>query len=290
MSRLTHTCLGSVAAAMTTLGAMAAPQPAYAQDGPNTGKVSLSLGADIASQYYFRGILQEDSGLIFQPYVDVGFNVFEGEGTISSVDIYGGGWSSVHSESTLPSSFGGTTGNIFETDYYFGVAATFFEKFTADLSWIAFTFPDNTGGTIQEIDLKVGFDDSEYLGKWALNPYFLLAFEVEGSHNTYGEVGVEPSFTVYESEDYPVTLSVPVSLGFSIDDYYTDATGDEEEFGYASVGVSLSTPLPFIPDDFGSWELSGGLSVLFLNDNIPGFDDNGEDLQPVGTIGVSMTY
>ena len=42
----------------------------------NQGRLSFSLGADITSEYFFRGYLQEDQGLIFQPWAG---RVAEGE-------------------------------------------------------------------------------------------------------------------------------------------------------------------------------------------------------------------
>ena len=76
------------------------PVPLMAgDDGPNTGKVSLSGGVDFVTAYYFRGIAQETHGFIAQPYVDIGLNILEpDEGWLNSLDLGVGTWNSLHSE------------------------------------------------------------------------------------------------------------------------------------------------------------------------------------------------
>jgi hypothetical protein len=49
--------------------------PARAES-PNKGLVSLSVGSDFTTAYFFRGILQERDGFIWQPYGELGFNLF----------------------------------------------------------------------------------------------------------------------------------------------------------------------------------------------------------------------
>ena len=43
---------------------------------PNTGNVSFATGLDFSHAYFFRGIVQERSGLIAQPYIDMGLSGF----------------------------------------------------------------------------------------------------------------------------------------------------------------------------------------------------------------------
>ena len=45
----------------------------------------------------FRGIFQEDSGVIIPPYVDVGVSLYSGDGALKSVSVNGGWWNSLHS-------------------------------------------------------------------------------------------------------------------------------------------------------------------------------------------------
>ena len=50
--------------------------PASEDKAPNTGRVSLGLGADWASAYYFRGIANvQNGGSNVQPYAEIGFKL-----------------------------------------------------------------------------------------------------------------------------------------------------------------------------------------------------------------------
>ena len=65
------------------------PQPAADERAP-AKRVTLTAGVDFASAYMFRGIFQEDSGLIVPPYVDVGVSLYNGDGALKSVTVNGG--------------------------------------------------------------------------------------------------------------------------------------------------------------------------------------------------------
>ena len=57
---------GSTAAPTTAAASQPAPDP------PAPKPVTLTVGMDFPSAYMFRGLFQEDSGFIGQPFVDVG--------------------------------------------------------------------------------------------------------------------------------------------------------------------------------------------------------------------------
>jgi hypothetical protein len=286
-------------AGLATAGLTLAATPGFAQEdadmSPNQGAISFSVGADVVTTYVFRGYEQEDSGLIFQPYIELGVNVFETEDM--SLDFYAGNWNSWHSEET--GSDGDGPAWWYEADLYAGLSLSAFEYWTFDLAYIGYFYPGGSSDDIHELDFTVAFDDSwlweEYAGfEFALNPYFLAAFEFDnrnGDDNSYGEFGLEPALTVIESEDYPVSISVPMAIGFSIDDYYADVdTGDEETFGFFSIGLAASTDLPFIPAAYGTWSASAGYTFFVLNDNAGLQDVDGGDTNHVGMLGVSMSY
>jgi hypothetical protein len=67
----------------------------------------------------------------------------------------------------------------------------------------------------------------------------------------YLELGVAPGFPIVDSETMPMTLTFPVKLGLSLDDYYEISESNEDTFGYATTGAKLSFPLTFIPEDYG---------------------------------------
>jgi len=276
---------------MGALAAVLAAGPATAA--VNSGKVSFSLGTDATTAYFFRGILQERDGLIMQPYGEVSFSLYENEGApISSVSLTGGLWASAHSALT------GATGGpraLYELDVYGGANVGLFDKLDLGVSYVLYSAPNGAFSNVQEVDFSLGLDDSEWLGPLALNPHALIAIETDGGafgpdRGTYAELGIEPAFEMIPWERYPVTLSLPMVAGFSIDDYYENSRGGSDQgWGYARFGTILSVPLAFIPEDYGSWSATGGAHIYTFNTNTQ-TANKGQDPWVVGTWGVSMTY
>ncbi|MEM7681694.1 MAG: TorF family putative porin [Planctomycetota bacterium] len=279
------------------LAAVAVPAlPALAQEGPNTGSLSFSGSATVTTDYFFRGILQEDQGLIIQPEGTVTADLIESDDY--SLSGYFSIWNSLHEEGTGSA---GANDQVFETDFIAGLSASAFEDWTFDVYYVWYTFPNNAFATVEEINFMVSFDDSEVWGDsvyegFALAPYVNIAFEVENTafgtdEGIYVELGVAPEYVVVEDGDYPVTLSVPVVVGLSLDDYYdTGAAGsDDDEFGFLSVGVGASVPLPFIPSSYGSWTGYANIDLLILGDNLEAAN-NGDDFEVIGSGGVALDY
>lgn len=263
----------------------------------NNGNVAVEAGADITTAYYFRGIIQEDQGFIFQPWIDLSFTVFSAEdGPVTGVVVGGGVWSSLHSEQTGDTGDGNA--NFYETDVYFYVAADFLDVLSGGVTYTVYTAPNGAFATVQELAIDLGFDDSslwEGLGidGFGLAPYVVVAFELENTafgadEGTYFEIGFGPEVTILENEKYPVTLAVPFTFGFG-SDYYETATEDEG-FGYFSVGAVASVPLSFIPAEFGEWGASAGITLLVLGDSTSDANTDGDDTEIIGTFGFGMAY
>jgi hypothetical protein len=280
--------------------ALLAPAAVQAEEaaGPNTGNISLSAGIDFTSQYIFRGIPQQNAGLIAQPYANIGFKVYEGEGAVNNVTINTGVWSSFQEENRP---------NHYETDFTLGVSATLFEKWTASATYIWYTYQSLVD--VQELDIKLAYNDA---GLWpeiggqqvSLQPYVLIAFETQnqadlGGTNDYGtylELGISPSYVVEVSKEYPLTLSLPVTLGLSLSDYYqTSPTTGDDTFGFFSVGLKGAIPLAFIPSSYGAWTFTAGVTCIWLGDdaaligNINGVSGTG-DFDVVVTLGIGFVY
>jgi len=225
---------------------------------------------------------------------------FESEtGPINSVSAYGGAWNSVHGEE----SFADTTGSVdvwYEADLYGGVSMGVFDDWTLSLTHTSLTSPNDGFGTIHELAGTVEYDDSGLLGDLALSPYATIIGEYDGQadggtdEGIYLEIGGGPSFTVIESRDYPVTLSVPLTAGFSLGDYYETPGGDDDAFGYFDIGLDFSMPLAFMGERFGSWETYAGVHFITLGNNAASFGapaiTDGEDDFVYGTFGVSFSY
>ena len=99
-----------------------------------------------------------------------------------------------------------------------------------------------------ELNFKLAWDDSETLGRFALQPWVNFAMETHktsfGVNKGEGlQMGIEPTLFEVQIENYPITVTAPVELGLTIDDYYERAAnGHESTFGYLSYGLKASVP------------------------------------------------
>jgi hypothetical protein len=286
--------LGALTAATTAYAQAPAPA-APAEAKPNTGRLSLTAGVDWTTDYYFRGILQEDQDYIFQPYGEVTFKLLEGGPAFGNLGLTIGTWNSLHGGPT------GVEGNNtdpdlwYESDFYTRLGWTFLEDFTSAVIYTAYMSPNDRFGTVQEVAFSLAYNDSKLLGPFALNPSVLLAFEFKGQadagnhRGVYLQAGVTPGYTFNASGTYPVTLTLPLLVGLSLSEYYEFGTGDDNTFGFFQGGVGVAVPLAFIPASFGTWTLKGGLNVLHLGDNLKAINNN-DRTEVIGTIGVAFTY
>ena len=259
--------------------------------GPNTGKVSVSAGSDWTSAYFFRGILQEDQGLILQPWAELGLN-------LGRVDLSLGSWNSFHDEQTGAGE-DTTSDSWYEADFYLGLATPINEMLSLSVTYTSYTSPNDAFDTVNDLAFGLGYDDSGSEGL-ALNPSLTVIFETDGQadqngeptgtdEGVYVEIAIAPSFS--PSADGALSnlsVEVPVTLGLSAEDYFEDGDGDDDTFGYLDIGIEGSLPLA-VPADSGVWSLTAGVHFLYLGDNLEQIN-NDDDFEVIGTLGVSMEY
>ena len=285
--------LAALAAAAVAMPLQAQPTdpygntPATTYDAPraiNTGDFTFSAGAEVVSIYVFRGIETQDDGFIIQPWAEIGTSLGD-----SGFDLTLGTWSSLGSDG----SGGGANSPsfAFETDLYASLSYEL-DQFTLGATLTGFYSPGGFFGDVEEIALSAEYDDSAYFEEWAFSPYALLAFEFRdenGSEDIYLELGGSFGAPFIDAESLPVDISFPFVLGFSLDDYYQDAGGSNEFFGFLRIGTELSAPLDFIPAAYGSWTGTAALDLYFLNDDA-NLSDSGDDFLPVVRVGVALDY
>lgn len=273
--------------------------PALAQEEASTGVfgvegLSASVSLDVVSQYFFRGFELQDEGLIFQPGAELSMAVSDSEDV--DVSVYVGAWESIHSVPGAAAT--DSPASWFESDLYGGVVITT-GLFEFGIGYTGYFYPSDALSEIHELTFSVGFDDSEYLGDYALSPYIMYALEIEndnGPELDYLEIGGGMSFDLTEEFDLPVTLDVPLTLGLSADDYYTDATGNEEIFGFFSVGGIVTVPMSEIigtEDHIGGWDLYGGVTLYILNSDVALTDNtsgSSDTFQVVGSVGIGREW
>jgi hypothetical protein len=265
--------------------ATAAPARAQGSDLPNPGSLTLTGGFDFANAYFFRGIFQDDTGVVMWPYGELGFALHSGDGVLKSVSVNVGTWNSLH---TGDAGSNGPSGKLwYESDFYagarFGLGST-----TVGVTYTSYTSPNQMFGTVKELSFKVAVDDRSLLGAASVKPYALLAQELDGqadggaNEGTYLELGIGPGYSLSK-----MTVTVPVKVGLSLSDYYEGIAGDET-FGFVSVGGVVTLPLTSAPTRFGSWNIHGGVEFLMLGDrNEAVFGDSSH---VIGSVGIGLSY
>ncbi len=244
--------------------------------------ITGDLGVNFVSQYISRGVVLENQDVIAQPYADLYFKLYEGDGFLNKVSLNLGLWSSIHSKGTDHGAIGGgSTGtqSWYEFDYTVGLAMTFAKNWTLTPSFYAFLSPNDGFSDFYGLNLNLAYNDSELWGNgFALNPYVTVLFELQNKAGTgsgegvYYEVGVTPTKTFG-----PVTLSLPIKAGFGSNDFYgslNPATGsiDNEAFGYVSAGLNAAYPLKFIPECYGTWTVNANVTYYYLGDGTKDFN------------------
>jgi hypothetical protein len=260
-------------------------------------KISFAGGVDYNTHFISYGFdvwgVGDDFGedMTLNPWAEVAAD-------FGSFSVVVGTWMDINSNGASP-----IGGQFQEIDAYYGLSFDV-DKFSFGITYQDWVY----GGGVEKIlDLSVGYDDSElWGGDFALNPSF-VAHKRLGSTNiaaaTVGGdtgdengwvlvAGIEPGFTLIDSEDYPIDLSIPVSLGFFLEEGFhgTNAAGTaiaDDGFGYFSIGANLSMPLTFIPAEYGAWSAGAGLTYYYTDEDVI---PNPDDTFITGTIGISVSF
>ena len=252
--------------------------------------ISVQLNLDFTSAYFYRGIRQQDKGLIVQPAARLSARLVDN--AEFTLDGFIGTWNSFGPNAGTQTST--MVEDWYESDLYAGFTLSR-GKLSLTTSYTFLTSPSDAFQTVQELGFTLALDDSEWMKAWALKPYATLAIETgnNGSdgpdlgNGTYLEFGVAPGFSL-EMGETPVTLTFPASVGLSLSDYYQDAGGSDDTFGFAQFGAKASLPLGG-PSRFGAWTLNTGVSLLYLGDHTKAFN-NGDNTEVVGTIGLQWSF
>lgn len=278
--RLSKTA-GVVVASAALLAAV--PGTARAQDDPNPGALTFTGGVDIPSLYVFRGIVQEaDPGFTMFPYGDLGIALASSDGGVKSVGVNIGTWHSLMTGSSGSDGFGRVH---YEEDFYATLALGFGGGYSLGTTYTAYTSPNTAFRTVKEVSFKVAKAGT-------LAPYGVLAFEVGGDgtadggedKGTYLELGVGPTYALGSR----ASLTVPVKVGLSLNDYY-ELDGTDNKFGFFDIGALVTLPLRGVPSRFGSWNVHGGADVYVFGDTTRAFN-SGDRAKVVGLVGIGVTY
>jgi hypothetical protein len=264
--------------------------PAWSQDpvpaDPNPGNLTLTGGIDFLNAYLFRGIPQDDTGVVMWPYGDLGVALRSGDGVFKTVSVNVGLWNSLH---TGQAGSDGPSGKLwYESDFYATFGLGFGKGTSLGVTYTAYTSPNASFNTVREVSFKFALDDSGALGRLASRPFVIVARELDGQadggaeEGTYLELGAAPGVPVGR-----LTVSVPVRAGFSLGDYYEGVAGDER-FGFFSVAGIVTVPLSSTPTRVGSWNIHGGVEYVRLGDR--NAEILGDTSKVIGSIGIGLSY
>lgn len=273
-----------------------AAAPCFAQDdATETKALSGTFALDLPSAYFFRGIRQEDEGLIVQPSLELAWRVYESADDEApfAVDLLFGTWHSFHRG---PTGARGGGDAWYEADLFTGASIAFDERWNLAVQWARFGNPNATWTSMEECTIGLSFDDCGSFGAdfAGLQPSLVFAAELAGqgdggsARGTYLQLGVEPSLELTgEDAAQPFTLSIPFAIGLGLDSYYErPSDGADRRFGFADLGAVISTPVPFLR---GAWETSVGVHALWLGAATE--EMNGGDVfQWIASFGVSAAF
>jgi len=272
---------------IVTAAALAVAAPSSAQD---ESRFSGIFQLDVTNAYFFRGILQEREGILLQPWAELYYSLYSSEdGFLRDVSVGGGIWNSFHSERTGASD---TMGWWYETDLYPLISMGFAGGVNLTTYYFFYESPNDAFETAEELNFRLSWDDSDALGAWSLQPWVNVAIETVrtalGPDEGVGvQAGVAP--TLYTATNDAFTLTAPLEIGLSINDYYERASGSENAFGYGSVGLAASVPLTFIPESAGSWSLGLAAEYFFFNTTLERVN-RGRSTYPVGTLSLGVEF
>lgn len=259
---------------------------------PVEDAISVDFASTFTNTYFFRGIIQEDDGFIWQPSLDVGVDL--GSAGPVGLSFLVGTWSSVHGDTDTAGTDAGSP-NWYEADFYVGPTFTLGQA-SLQLLYVWYESPSDAFNTIEELVVSLGWDDSErpLVPGVALSPYVTVAIETGDDAamgpetGVYVEVGVAPGLTLVETGDGDVTLTVPLTVGLGFADYYDLSSGDQSAFGFFDIGVDVGAPLP-LPARYGSWGVFGGVHLLTLGDTTSELNE-GEDVEVVFSGGITGSF
>jgi hypothetical protein len=202
-----------------------------------------------------------------------------------------GVWNSIHSDETLADH---SPTALYETDWYPLLYVEFPWGLAFTGTYYFYTSPNGAFSTVQEVELKLEWDDSEYLGSFALAPWIKTAIETQ--RTSFGDnkgiavqLGIEPTLVSCEcGNGWEPELKAPIEVGLSPEDYY-EQPGADDEFGYSSWGLSASTPLPFISESFGKWSFTLSGKGYYFGDNLADAN-HGDEVYGVGMASLGVEF
>ncbi len=231
-------------------------------------KLSIDGELDYTSAYFFRGTRNTD-GPNLSASLNLGYVAYETDSLTLKPFVNVWGLATDESYSRMD--------HFYELDATVGVEATV-GSLTLAVEYLYYSSPGDAFDDVHELGLTLSLDNKGFLNP-SLGVYREVKGDRVGGDGTYLEVGIAPSFDVGN-----VSMTVPVKVGMSLDNYFTKSDGSSDFLGYGSVGVVAIYPLN------DNWHLSAGVEYLRLFSDDTKAANNGDRDQFIGTLGVGFAY
>ena len=199
---LLHRCHTLVIFALATATAViAAPVSAQQSTPADTRTVAIAGALDVRNAYMFRGIRQDDTGVITWPAAELALRLHSANRGLTNVRVHVGTFNSLHSGWAGSDGLSGK--RWYESDVYTTLALGFGNGLTVGTTYTAYRSPNKMFTMVKEISVKASVDRAA-LGRTSFKPYGLVAFELDtqpgigqvdgGFHaGKYLELGIAPS-------------------------------------------------------------------------------------------------
>ena len=272
--------------------------------------------AEARSAYFYRGIAQENQNLINLIGADFSVTIWQDDNAkfLNRVAL---DWGLQSDHYFGPSGGERATTNVkfVELEWYGGISAQVLDRWTFAIyprqrTSVSGRTP-SLRGDVHSFEMWLEFDDRTPAYDWKLSPRAMISIEYEGQSDqgtnhggrtsAYLELGVRPVFEVYRlgAGRIPVTLAVPLTLGFSLSEYYESPVTEQDDFfGFFDVGLELEVPIKAYattdPSHAFVFSLTGELHVLFLGDSAQDLSlahgAGGDDVEVIAVLGFNVTY
>lgn len=253
--------------------------------------ISGDLGVTWTSGYSgpgARGFNLVDEGWIIQPYLDLYFKLYSGDGFLSKVTFNIGMWADIQ-ESKKGSTNTGLA-HWYEYDICGGLTFTFAKDISLTITYFEITSPSGTFDNARPLYVTLAYDDTDLLGAFALHPVFQYQYQLpaDGATGMQGDssyfyFGITPSFDVTKDGPIPIKVSIPLSVGLGDRKFYNG-----EIFGFFSAGLQVDIALKFIPEEFGKWTWSANATYWHVGSTLEERNGRADDWMCSTSLGLKF--
>ena len=238
----------------------------------------VSGGVEVWSAYFDRGFLVEAAAFVVQPWIAVDVPLLRCAGAVDDVRFVADGFASLEDGETGLGGGPHAPKGWYEADVWLGLASHVRERLDVRLDYQLSWSPNGSFERFEELALQLDYDDEATFasrgGRFrGFAPTMLLACETRGQNDDgrhlgrYLELRAEPRWACCGEGEPALDLSVPVRLGLSVGDYYEDADGRDETFGFVAVGVRLAVGLGRLSRPLDDWTATATVGGIWLGDH-----------------------